>query len=117
MRIPAKVKEAQMRMAFRLAVRTCLEVYYGQSVTESHANTDAWWGRLSKSSAFKSGYFMHSEPISTAGEIADKPIVALSERNGQAYEKLLEECWKAAHDAGGLDEKAHAIAGEAVAVS
>lgn len=96
MRVPARVKEAQERLAYRLAVRACLEVYYGQSVAESHANAEAWWERLSKSSAFKSGFFMHAEPINTAGEIADQPIVALNERNGEAYEKLLEECWMSA---------------------
>jgi hypothetical protein len=93
MRVPAKVREAEDRLAFRLAVRACLEVYYGQSVAESHANADAWWGRISTTSAFKSGFFMHSEPISTAARIAKRPYVELSEQDGEAYEKLLEECW------------------------
>jgi hypothetical protein len=93
MRVPAKVREAEDRLAFRLAVRACLEVYYGQSVAESHANSDAWWGRISTTSAFKSGFFMHSEPISTAARIAKRPYVELSEQDGEAYEKLLEECW------------------------
>ena len=117
MRVPARVKNAQERLAYRLAVRTCLEVYYGQPIAESHANVDAWWGRISKTSAFKSGYFMHSEPISTAGRIAGKPVVELNERDYKAYEKLIDECWKLAHNPGGLDERVHAIAGEAVAAS
>lgn len=92
MSISAQGKEARERLAYRLAVRACLEVYYGQSVAESHANAEAWWGRISTTSAFKSGFFMHSEPIGTAGRIAKKPHVELSEQDGEAYEKLLEDC-------------------------
>ena len=117
MRVPARIKNAQERLAYRLAVRGCLEVHYGQSVAESHANAEAWWGRISKTSAFKSGYFMHSEPISTAGRIAGKPVVELNERDYKAYEKLIDECWKLAHNSGGLGDKIHELSGEVVAAS
>ena len=117
MRVPARVKEAQERLAYRLAVRACLEIFDGQSIAESQANADAWWERLSKSSAFKSGFFMHPEPINTAGEIADSPIIELNERNAGAYARLLDDCWKHARDAGGLDEQVHLMTGEAVTAS
>jgi len=117
MRIPARLREAQERLAYRLAVRACLEVYYGQSVAESHANADAWWGRISTTSAFKSGYFMHSEPISTAARIVHKPFVELGEREYQAYEKLVEDCWKVARDAGGATESVRETSSALVAAS
>jgi len=117
MRVPARVKDAQMRLAYRLSVQACLEVYYGQPAADARANADAWWERLSKTSAFRSGYFMHPDPINTAGEIADKQIVELNERNYKAYEQLMEEIWNLAHNANRMEEASPVSVGQAVGVS
>jgi hypothetical protein len=91
---PQRTTEAQNRLAFRFAVKACLEDFYREPAAESIVS--AWWGRISKTSAFKSGYFMHSEPISTAARLIDKTVVELSAEDEVAYEQLKEDAFRRA---------------------
>jgi len=94
MNFPERTTEAQNRMAFRFAVRACLEVFYREPAAESIVS--AWWGRISETSAFKSGYFMHSEPIDTAARLIDKEAVELSAEQELTYDQLVADAFRLA---------------------
>jgi len=94
MNFPERTTEAQNRLAFRFAVKACLEEFYREPAAESIVS--AWWGRISGTSAFKSGYFMHSEPIDTAARLIDKDSVELSADQEVAYDQLVADAFRLA---------------------
>lgn len=94
MNFPQRTTEAQNRLAFRFAVKACLEEFYREPAAESIVS--AWWSRISKTSAFKSGYFMHSEPIDTAARLIDKEAVELSADQEAAYDRLVADAFRLA---------------------
>jgi len=94
MNYPERTTEAQNRLAFRFAVRACLEEFYREPAAESIVS--AWWGRISKTSAFKSGYFMHSEPIDTAARLIDKEAFELNADQEAAYDQIVADAFRLA---------------------
>ena len=94
MNFPQRTTEAQNRLAFRFAVKACLEEFYREPAAESIVS--AWGSRISKTSAFKSGYFMHSEPIDTAARLIDKEAVELSADQEAAYDRLVADAFRLA---------------------
>jgi len=78
---------------------TCLEAFYAKSPTQAESLVDDGWARLSATSAFQSGIFLHSEPINTAGRIAGKEIIEINANNEDAYEQLLKASARAARRA------------------
>lgn len=78
-------------MAYRAAVQACLQSFYGKTAAQAESLARDWWERLSRTSAFESGIFLHAEPINTAGRIAGKEIVEITGENEAAYDRLLKE--------------------------
>lgn len=86
---PPKMSQTQKRMAYRAAVQASLEKFYLQRSPVSHKLVDEWWQRISKTSAFASGLFMHPEPINTAARIAGKDVIEIDASNEATYNQLL----------------------------
>ena len=91
-----RTSESREKAAYKAAVRACLEVFYAKSVPQAESLVEDWWERLAMTSAFKSGIFLHSEPINTAGRIAGREIVEINADNEDAYEQLLKASARAA---------------------
>ncbi len=89
-----RTTESQNRMAFRFAVQACLEKFYREPAAESIVSD--WWDRIEKTSAFKSGLFMHSEPIDTAARLIDKTSVELSLEDDHQYEQIKSDAFRLA---------------------
>jgi hypothetical protein len=94
-----RTSESREKTAYKAAVRACLEAFYAKSPTQAESLVDDWWARLSATSAFQSGIFLHSEPINTAGRIAGKEIIEINANNEDAYEQLLKASARAARRA------------------
>lgn len=94
MNFPQRTTEAQNRLAFRLAEQACLLEFYREPAAESIVSD--WWERISKSSAFQSGYFLHSEPIDTAARLLDKEFVELSAEQAVAYDQIVADAFRLA---------------------
>jgi len=60
----------QERLAYRRAVILCLERFFDKTPADSQEIVSAWWDRMGKDDVFRSGFFMHDEPINTAADLA-----------------------------------------------
>ncbi len=89
MSLPNRITSAQERRIYREAVQGSLETFYGKSETEARKLVRNWWGRLKATGAFRSGLFLHAEPINTAAGIADAEAVSLTAKNRSAYHQIL----------------------------
>ena len=66
MTFSARLTESQKKRAYREAGQASLIEFYGVAEPTSRNLVKAWWKRISDTSAFKSGLFMHAEPINTS---------------------------------------------------
>ena len=66
---------AQARPAYRRAVQLCLESFFGKSRQQAQSLVESWWEELKKDPIYKSGIFLHDEPLNTAADLAhaDQP--------------------------------------------
>jgi hypothetical protein len=90
MTLTAGMTKSQKRRAYREAVRLSLMRSYGASEQASRELVKAWWRRISETSAFKSGLFMHSQPMNTAAGLVQKEVVPITSDVGQAYFEVLD---------------------------
>lgn len=81
----------QEKRAYRAAVQASLETFYGKSEQEAGTLVRAWWSRLRLTRAFRSGIFLCSEAISTAGHIAEAEVIAISDVNRNMYHRILDQ--------------------------
>jgi hypothetical protein len=81
----------QEKRAYRVAVQASLETFYGKSKPEATKLVRAWWSRLGLTRAFKSGVFLCTEAMNTAGHIAQVDVIAITAKNRDEYHRLLDE--------------------------
>jgi hypothetical protein len=87
-----RLTNAEMSVAYREVVERCLVIFFLRD--EAHAKTlvDDWWARLtSHKGAFRSGLFLHSPAIQTAGDLAKVKEYLLTDDNWHTYESLIQE--------------------------
>jgi hypothetical protein len=91
MTFPNRLTDAQERKFYREAVRASLVAFYGKSELDSKRLVRDWWKRLSATSGFRTGLFLHSEPMNTAAGIARVGVVPITSKNRDSYHRILDE--------------------------
>lgn len=86
-----RMTKLQQREAYREAVRFTLVGFYDTPAPVAEKKVSEWWARLSTTGAFRSGLFMHSEPMNTAGILADKQVIDITPEVWPKYARLLDE--------------------------
>jgi hypothetical protein len=88
--LPRKLTLQQERLAYRRAVRNILCAFFNKSPEEADALVGAWWERMGEGQAYKTGFFMHDEPVNTAADLlgVQAPSIGML---GEAYKTVLEE--------------------------
>jgi hypothetical protein len=81
----------QERLAYRRAVQRSLEVFFEKSASEAAQIVDAWWVRMECDSIFKTGFFMHYEPINTAADLAGWKHAPAMQDIAETYSKVIAE--------------------------
>ena len=89
MTFSGQLTESQRKRAYRAAVEASLIEFYGVAGPTSRNLVKAWWKRLSDTSAFKSGLFMHAEPMNTAADLIQEEVRPISADIRAAYERVL----------------------------
>jgi len=84
-----KATTSQKKQAYRNAVEQALIEFYGKSAAVAERLVTGWWNRISSTSAFKTGLFMHPEAINTAADLAEEEVIRISPENEDAYHRLL----------------------------
>jgi hypothetical protein len=67
----SKLTLQQERLAYRRAVRLSLSAFFHKTPSEAQALVRSWWQRMGNGAAFKTGLFMHDEPLKTAAALAN----------------------------------------------
>lgn len=91
MALTVRMTKPQKRRAYREAVQASLIEFYQTPETESKRLVSTWWKRLSDTSAFKSGLFMHSEPINTAADLIDAEVIPITSEIRERYRRILSD--------------------------
>jgi hypothetical protein len=77
------------RNRYKKAVTLCAIIYYDIDPDYVKKEIDAWWERLDKVD-FNGEIFLHSDPLSTASRIFNKPHYAFDdEKSCKIYERLM----------------------------
>jgi hypothetical protein len=84
----------QERAAYRRTVAAVLVSLFEKDNKSADKMVHAWWERLSKTSAYRSGIFMHAEPLHTAADLMDIEKVRLTEDQRVRYVQLLQNIMK-----------------------
>jgi len=80
-----------LKQAYKLAVSSTLSHVFELAPARAQDITEDWWNRLSKTSAMKSGIFLHSEPIKTAALLLGRERPALEGEARTSYRAILRE--------------------------
>jgi hypothetical protein len=91
MALTAGMTKPQKRRAYREAVQASLIEFYQTPETESKRLVTAWWKRLSDTSGFKSGLFMHAEPINAAADLIDVEVIPITSEIRERYRRILRD--------------------------
>jgi hypothetical protein len=65
--------------------------FYQTPEPDSKKLVKGWWKRLSSTDSFKTGLFMHNEPMNTAADLAQKDVVPITDEVRNAYQAVLFE--------------------------
>jgi hypothetical protein len=79
------------RLAYRRAVQRILVVFFEKSPSEATSLVDSWWKRMGTGQAFRTGLFMHHEPINTAASLAKAAKAPAIRELGDQYVKIIQE--------------------------
>jgi len=85
------MSEQQVQDAYKLAVRSSLMTFYGKSDAEAELLVKAWWVRISSSSDFASGMYLHTEALGTATDLAKVKEIRVTDLVRKKYLHILEE--------------------------
>ncbi len=80
----------QERLAYRRAVQAILVVIFEKGPSEAALLVDSWWKRMETSEAFRTGLFMHHEPMNTAASLAKAAKAPSIQELGDLYVKIIE---------------------------
>jgi hypothetical protein len=101
----------QERLAYARAVTLCLERFFDKSAAESHEIVTAWWDRMGTGEVFRSGIFMHDEPINTAADLAGGlPAPAIREISARYLAVIAEAMPKPRKKSNPTPKRANAMA-------
>jgi len=78
------------RLAYRRAVRATLVAFFDKNASEATFLVDSWWKRMADGAAFRTGLFMHYEPVNTAAALANAPRTPAVRDLGERYAKIIE---------------------------
>jgi len=82
---------SQERAAYRRTVELVLTDFLQTDPKVAAGLVKDWWQRLSQTSAYKSGIFLHAEPLNTAADLAGVRPVRLESRERERYLELVEK--------------------------
>jgi hypothetical protein len=90
--VERKLTLQQERLAYRRAVRLVLSAFFDKTPEEAATLVDRWWQRMGKGPVYRTGLFMHDEPLNTAADLAHSAKTPARHELSGAYEAILREC-------------------------
>jgi hypothetical protein len=89
-RVKFKLTLQQERIAYRRAVLLSLEAFFGKSPREALALVDAWWERMGRGEVYRTGLFLHDEPINAAADLAGSKEAPAIRDVADAYARIID---------------------------
>jgi hypothetical protein len=91
-----KTPRSVLESAYQKAVRAILIEIFRVDTAVAEEMVSVWWVSLSKTSAVKSGIFLHADPIQTASELCGSEERDLTEDEQIIYRRILRSSMDAA---------------------
>jgi hypothetical protein len=87
-----KLTIEQHKAAYRYRVERCVVQFFNVDEERATNLVSEWWARLAKHRRlFRSGLFMHDEPINTAAALLQVKSRRMTKADDLVYEKIVDE--------------------------